>query len=189
MSDPLFDSNRALFAKTTIGQQEIQSRALGLSPITRRLLILIDGKRNFQELATYVAGHNLDALLGELQTKGCIEVVAVLAVATSVATAPQARATNPATPAAAPESNEISKLPDASTRSAKEVDMARHFMMNTINTVFQQNTRLTLLEAIFSCKTVDDVRRVYPKWLETMSASTIGTRRLPEFHKKLFQVL
>ena len=48
MPDPLFDSSRALFAKTAMGQQEIQSRALRLSPITRRLLILIDGKRGFQ---------------------------------------------------------------------------------------------------------------------------------------------
>lgn len=187
MSDPLFDSSLALFAKTAIGQQEIQSRALGLSPITRRLLILIDGKRNFQELTPFVAGHDLAALLGELQTAGCIEVTAVQPVPASPAS--QAPAPNPAGLATAPEFHELTSLPEASTRSAKEVDMARHFMMNTVNTVFQQNTRLTLMGAIFACKTVNDVRRVYPRWLETMSSSTIGVKRLPEFRAKLFQVL
>lgn len=189
MSDPLFDPSRALFAKSALGQQEIQSRALGLSPITRRLLILIDGKRNFQELSSFVAGHDLGVLLGELQAIGCIEVSAVLPVATSVTVPPQTLVPNPGNPSAAPVSHELARLPEASTRSAKQVDMARHFMMNTVNTVFQQNTRLTLMEAIFSCKTVDDVRRVYPRWAETMSASAIGARRLPEFREKLFQVL
>lgn len=189
MSDPLFDPSRALFAKSALGQQEIQSRALRLSPITRRLLILIDGKRNFQELSTFVAGHDLSVLLGELQATGCIEVTAVLPAAASPAAPAQAHAPHPASPAAAPESHELAGLPEASTRSAKEVDMARHFMMNTVNTVFQQNSRLTLMGAIFSCKTADDARRIYPKWAETMSASAIGARRLPEFREKLFQVL
>ena len=80
-------------------------------------------------------------------------------------------------------------LPDPTTRTAKEVDMARHFMMNTVNTIFQANTRLTLLEAIHACKSVEDVRRVYPKWAETIGSSAIGAKRLPEFREKLFKVL
>lgn len=149
MSDPLFDSSRALFTKTALGQQEIQSRAQGLSPITRRLLILIDGKRSFQELTTFVTGHDLGDLLSEPQTKACIEVASVLPTANATALAPAAPAPRPADPVTAPASHELATLPEASTRSAKEVDMARHFMTNTINTVFQQNTRVTLMEAIF----------------------------------------
>ncbi|MCI4441460.1 MAG: hypothetical protein JHC36_09665 [Tibeticola sp.] len=67
--------------------------------------------------------------------------------------------------------------------------MARNFMMNTVNTIFQPNTRLSLLEAIFACKTVEEVRRVYPRWAETIASSTIGAKRLPEFREKLFKVL
>lgn len=186
MSDSMLDSTRCLFTKTAVGQQEIQSRALRLGPMQRRLLILIDGKRNHQELSTFITGHDLTELLEELQAKGCVEATA----SPPAAAKPEARAANPAAaPAAATPTHELASLPDASTRSAKEVDMARHFMMNTVNIVFQQNTRLTLMEAIFACKTVEDVRRVYPKWVETMSASVIGARRLPEFREKLFQVL
>lgn len=186
MTDSTLDLSRALFAKTALGQQEIQSRALGLNPLVRRLLILVDGKRTFQELSTFVAGHDLTDLLGELQAKGCIEAAAV-PVAPS---APRARASAPESgPAATPAEKGLASLPEASTRTAKEVDMARNLMMNTVNTVFQQNTRLTLMEAIAGCNSVDDVRRVYPKWVETMSASSIGAKRLPEFQEKLFKVL
>jgi hypothetical protein len=185
MTDSTLDLSRALFVKTALGQQEIQSRALGLNPLVRRLLILVDGKRSFQELGTFVAGHDLADLLGELQTKGCIEATVLAAPS-----APSVRATAPqSSPAATPSEKGFASLPEASTRTAKEVDMARNFMMNTVNTVFQQNTRLTLMEAIAACNSVDDVRRVYPKWVETMSASSIGARRLPDFQEKLFKVL
>jgi hypothetical protein len=33
------------------------------------------------------------------------------------------------------------------------------------------------------------VRRVYPRWAETIASSTIGAKRLPEFREKLFKVL
>lgn len=183
MTDAATDFEHTIFGKSATGSQEIQSRTLGLSPLLRRLLILIDGKRKFQELTVFVSGNDLATLLGELLEKGCIEAVSVVAVAP----APPA----PVTPTAAlqPVDEYVAKLPPAHTRTPKQVDMARHFMMNTINTVFQQNTRLTLMEAIFGCKTVEDVRRVYPKWADTMNASVIGAKRMPEFREKLFQVL
>ncbi len=186
MPDQVLDLSRSLFAKTAVGQQEIQTRALKLAPVSRRLLILIDGKRSASELAAFVAGSDIAELLHELLDKGCIEVSAVLPP--------------PATPhAPAPEHKTslesdlvdhfLDKLPLASTRTAKEVDMARNFMMNTVNTIFQPNTRLTLLEAILSCKTTEQIRGIYPKWAETIGSSAIGAKRLPEFREKLMQVL
>lgn len=186
MTDDATDFENTIFGKSAAGSQEIQSRAMGLSPLLRRLLILIDGKRKFQELTVFVSGNDLTTLLGELLTKGCIEGVSVVAVAP---VAPATRAPSPPTAATQPVDDYVAKLPPANARTPKQVDMARHFMMNTINTVFQQNTRLTLMEAIFACKTVEDVRRVYPKWAETMNASVIGAKRMPEFREKLFQVL
>lgn len=181
MSDLKPDVTHTLFGKTELGLQEIQSRALRLGPIMRRTLILVDGKRSFEELSTFLVGHNLSDILLELQTLGCIEAKVKL----PAAAAPQ----KVDVPNAKSENDLLATLPEASTRTSKDVDMARNFMMNTVNTVFQQNTRLTLMEAIFACKSVDDVRRVYPKWADAMSASAIGTKRLPEFREKLFQVL
>ena len=50
MSDPK-EFAAAIYAKTALGQQEIQTRSLGLAPLVRRLLVLIDGKRNVVQLA------------------------------------------------------------------------------------------------------------------------------------------
>ena len=190
MPETSLDVRRTLFVKSSLGQQEISSRALGLAPLTRRMLILIDGKRSFEELEPMAGGQDLCELLQQLLDKGCIEASTVL-VATAL---PAAAAPTPASSAGAPVQGqlrtlEMQLLPNPTTRTAKEVDMARHFMMNTVNTIFQANTRLTLLEAIHACKSVEDVRRVYPKWAETIGSSAIGAKRLPEFREKLFKVL
>lgn len=67
--------------------------------------------------------------------------------------------------------------------------MARNFMTNSINTMFWQNTRLTLIKAIFAARTADELRRVYPVWAATMATIGIGAKRLPELRQKLFEVL
>jgi hypothetical protein len=192
MSNQVLDITRSVFAKTAAGQQEVQSRTLKLGAISRRLLILIDGKRSTPELASFVAGSDINQMLLELLGKGCIEASVIV---TGPANAPDPM------PAAVPLSYQVqptssipdddlqSQLPDPSSRTAKDVELARNFMMETVNTVFQANTRLTLLEAIFACKTVQDVRNVYPKWCDTINSSDIGAQRMPEFHEKLMQVL
>ena len=188
------DISHSVFAKTPLGQQEVQSRALKLGPVPRRLLILIDGKRNIQELTAFLTGNNLTALISELVEKGCIESTTPL-----LDTEPRpAPLTNPdplvdlhsyPTSLIAPSDGFLDQLPHANTRSAQDVEAARNFMMNAVNTVFQPNTRLTLLEAIFSCQTAQALRDVYPKWAETLNSSAIGAQYLPTFAQKLSEVL
>ncbi|MDO8717605.1 MAG: hypothetical protein Q7K20_01285 [Polaromonas sp.] len=174
MTDVSLDLAAATFAKTAAGIQEIQNRALGLQPMARRLLVLVDGKRSGKELAVFAAGHDAVGILGQLLAQGCIEALAVAEPA----------------PVAAPADNAgLSGLPQASERSAKEIEMARNFMTNTINTMFGQNMRLSLIESIFAARTADDLRQVYPVWAETMATIGVGAKRLPELRLKLFQVL
>ena len=123
MTDVLHDLSTAVFSKTVVGQQEIQTRSLNLAPMVRRLLVLVDGRRNAKDLATFVTGNDIKALLSQLLEQG------------------------------------------------------------------GQNTRLSLLEALLACKTTEDLRRVYPSWVDTLSASRIGVKRLPELRDKLFVVL
>lgn len=176
MTDATLDLAATTFAKTATGVQEIQSRALGLPPLTRR--VLVDGKRSGKELAAFVAGHDLADLLGQLLAQGCIEALAA------------ARPVAPAPKVLAPEGAEmLSGLPQAAMRSARETAMARNFMTNTVNTMFGQNMRLTLIESIHGARTAEDLRRVYPAWAETMASIGVGAKRLPELRHKLFQVL
>ena len=85
-----------------VGQQEIQSRAMGLSPLVRRTLVLVDGHRSGAELQVFLVGKGeIQSVLAELLDKGCIEAVA----RSSKAPAAVAAAASPAAlqPAAAPE--------------------------------------------------------------------------------------
>lgn len=182
MTAAALDLLHAVFTKTAVGQQEIQSRSLGLGPLPRRLLVLVDGKRSDQELAVFVPGQDIEALLNQLMALGCIEAQAP----TQAVAAPK-----PAAPGASvPGSDaDLAGLPPAESRSPKDVEMARHFMTNTTNTVFGMNLRLSTVEAIFGCQTTEDLRRVYPLWVATMNSSAVGAKRLPEFREKLFKVL
>ncbi|GAB4204795.1 MAG: hypothetical protein Fur0019_06000 [Tibeticola sp.] len=181
------DFTTTLLSKTPLGVEEMQARKLGLTPLERRVLILIDGKRNFQELAAMAGNVALPDILANLMEKGCIQATGQ--AAPPAAAAPPAQTVASVAGAGAAAAGELSGLPDPEMRSPKEVEMARNFMMNTVNTVFQPNTRLSLLEAIAACKTAEDARRVYPRWAETIASSAIGARRLPEFREKLLQVL
>ena len=61
-----------IFSKTARGAEEINTRAAGLSLHTRRVLIMVDGKRSITELAQYArAGEILD-VLSQLESAGLI---------------------------------------------------------------------------------------------------------------------
>ncbi|MBU0749689.1 MAG: hypothetical protein KKH21_01615 [Gammaproteobacteria bacterium] len=182
MADASIDHRHTIYAKTAAGQHEIQSRALGLSPLVRRLLLLVDGQRSGKDLEVFVAGHDVVAMFDELLAQGCIEAKATA----RPAAAPAAAAAKPAAPSA---SDDLGALPPADSRTAKELEMARNFMTNTVNNTFGHHNRISLIESIHACSTSEQLRGVYPHWVETMSSSAIGLKRLPELREKLFAVL
>jgi hypothetical protein len=64
-----------IFHKTTLGYEEVASRAHGLSARLRRCLILIDGKRNMRELMALLPGDDLSSLIQSLEVDGFIELI------------------------------------------------------------------------------------------------------------------
>jgi hypothetical protein len=188
MPDAAPDLTRAVFAKTAVGQQEIQTRSLGLGPLPRRLLVLVDGKRNGQELAAFVAGHDVNELLTQLMEKECIEAIVPVAPVIVVNASSMAHAADRHAPDSPPDTL-LAELPAAEMRDDKEVEMARSFMTNTVNFIFGQNTRMVMLEAISDCQTAQELRQIYPKWVELMLTNRDGAKRLPELRKQLSKVL
>ena len=79
--------------------------------------------------------------------------------------------------------------PPATSRSAKDNEMARNFMINSVNGIIGQHTRLSLIESIFHAQGTEGLRRVYPSWESTMRDHAVASRRLPELREKLFKVL
>lgn len=188
----------AVFAKTPLGQQEIQSRSLGLAPLVRRILVLVDGKRSFPDLAALLPeGSDVGQILQELLEQGCVEVMSRLkAPAASAATgaavsaptplAAEAKAATPSTDTAA---NPLNGLPPASSRTLKDNDMARNFMINSINAIIGQNMRISLIHDIFHADTTEKLREVYTAWESSLANTGMGAKRLPELRGKLFKVL
>ncbi|MGY8905203.1 MAG: hypothetical protein ACKVIH_11710 [Burkholderiales bacterium] len=92
---------RAIYHKSTKGLEEIAERKYKLLPRLRSVLILVDGKRTFEDLAKLSAamGDPFE-LLSQLLTDGFIETEAL--PESHVTTMPAAMAATPATAAPAP---------------------------------------------------------------------------------------
>lgn len=184
MSDSLTDFRATTFSKTAAGQQEIQSRSLGLSPLVRRLLVLVDGKRTGADLEMFAAGQDVLPLLGELVDRELVSMRAAPVPANPMpAATPQPAAGGRAT------TDWLAALPPAESRSAKELEMARNFMTNTVNNIFGHHNRISLVEAIHGCSSSSELRDVYDMWANALESSAAGHKRLPEFREKLFAVL
>ncbi|QAU34817.1 hypothetical protein [Janthinobacterium sp. 17J80-10] len=133
-----------VYSKTPKGQEEIKTRAAGLSQRMRQILIFIDGKRSRDDLFGMLKGDDMDHLLASLVAQGLAEVtgdvatrttapspsasVASVAAVTAVATAAAAASPRPATPEPAkPSSAEIERRRREEEAQA-ELLMARSFM-------------------------------------------------------------
>jgi hypothetical protein len=64
-----------VFRKTTLGYEEIVSRANGLPPRLRRCLIMIDGKRSMLELMRLLPSDDLASIVQSLELEGYIELI------------------------------------------------------------------------------------------------------------------
>jgi hypothetical protein len=77
-----------VFHKSAKGTEAIATRQHGLTPRLRTLLILIDGKRSFEDLAKLSQQGDTEQLLGQLLDQGFIEPCAAEVAAAPVSSAP-----------------------------------------------------------------------------------------------------
>ena len=62
-----------IYRKTDKGKREVVDHAFGLESHVRRLLIMIDGQRDLEELSVYVRVGELDTILDRLVSGGFVE--------------------------------------------------------------------------------------------------------------------
>jgi hypothetical protein len=62
-----------IYTKTDRGNDEVRQRTDSISPLARRVLIMVDGKRTEDELRWVVRDGQLDHVLAELRAHGLIE--------------------------------------------------------------------------------------------------------------------
>lgn len=167
-----------LFAKTPQGVAEVEKRAAGLTPRQRRVLIMIDGKRTVDELAAMALIEDLPGTLALLTEGGLIERVATVAAVA----APAAAVADPLTEA--PAFREVPATP-----SARDLDMARNFITNTLRTFCGPATHLSIVEAVHAAKTHEEMRAQFMPWLEAIMETRSGRGRAAELRAELLKVI
>ncbi|WP_415033546.1 MarR family transcriptional regulator [Azonexus sp.] len=164
----------AIFAKTAKGQAEITSKAGGLTPRVRRVLIFIDGKRSVDDLRGLVSADDLQITLGHLEEAGFIELI---------------------------QSSNGKRPPDPTPTSItafrplpNEVDpvllqQARNFMTNTLNAFIGTLGASSLLQRITQAQTHEHLRALFDEWFHTLVNSREGRREAEALRGKLLQVI
>lgn len=182
MADTPLLSTDDVFVKTALGQQEIQQRTLRLGLLERRVLLLVDGQRTVGDLAALAGNADASALLAELVARGCI-------ARTGTARPRAAPAGAAAAPTAARSDDPLATLPPASDRSAEQVEMARHFMINSVSRLMDPVMSAPFRMKIQACGSAAELRGYYAEWAQAVGAGWGGGKRLNELRPKLFEVL
>ncbi|WP_265947930.1 hypothetical protein [Dechloromonas sp. A34] len=162
------------FAKTPKGQDEISTKAGGLTPRQRRVLIMIDGKRTVDELRSMLQADDLQHTLGLLEEDGYIEV----ASDTGKAGTP---------PAQLPSITAFGELP--ATPDPIRMQHARNFMMNTLNAFVGALGTSSLLDKIENAQDHGTLRHLYDEWYHAIVMSREGKREAESLRTKLLAVI
>ena len=167
----------AVFAKTPKGQDEIGTKAGGLTPRQRRVLIMVDGKRTVDELRAMLQADDLQHTLGLLEEEGFIQVTALINGHVK-AIAPDA---------VLPSITAFADLPE--THDPLRLQQARNFMMNTLNVFVGSLGASSLIERVENAKGHDGLRTLYDEWYHAIVMSREGKREAESLRGKLLNVI
>lgn len=163
-----------IFSKTPKGINEITTKAGGLTPRVRRVLIFIDGKRPVDELRSMLLADDLQHTLGMLEEAGYIELVG--------------RSDPSAVPGATlPSITAFSDLP--TQVDPVRLQKARNFMANTLNAFVGALGTSSLLDRIELASSHAELRALYVEWYHAIVMSRDGRREAESLRSKLLAVI
>lgn len=166
-----------IFAKTPKGQEELTAKTGGLTPRQRRVLIMVDGKRTVNELREMLLSDDLQHTLGLLEESGFIEVSGLKDAA---------GATQPAPDGPLPS---ITAFRPVDATSAKDMDLARNFIQNTLKTFCGPFAHLHIVEAAYAAKSHEELRLQFDPWFHAVVQTREGRRRAEELRTLLLRVI
>jgi hypothetical protein len=162
-------SAATIYVKTPKGIEEINNRSHGLPPRLRQVLILLDGKRDSDEIAQMLPDGESEALLTKLVDGG---FVVPLQSAPEKETAP----------------GKLAVKIERPENDAERFEMAKHFMRNTINT-FLGGMGSGLINQIDKCTNFDELRQHFGSWKEAIELSGDGRKQLADLENRLAALL
>ncbi len=149
--------------KTPKGIEAVEKRTHGLPMRARQVLIMIDGKRDYDTLLTMFPGDVLPAAYQQLLDDGFI-----------VALGRPAAVTTRQSPTPANDEERLA--------------MARNFMMNTLD-AFVGLAASSLISRIEACPSIEALRHLFNDWHDAVALSGDGRKRLGELAAKLAALL
>ena len=170
-------TTNAVFAKTALGREELTQRSGKLTPRQRRVLIFIDGRNTVEDLRALVSADDLTHTLGLLEEEGFIQLEGLRDESGEIS---QSDAPLPSITAFPP-------LPEVTDE--KRLDMARHFMVNTIKTFCGGYSHFNLQADIFASADHQTLRTHYDAWYHAIVQSRDGRRRCEELRAQLLKVI
>ncbi len=163
-----------VYRKTAAGQIEVAARSGSLSLATRRVLILVDGKRSVAELAPLLPGE-IGSAIDMLVEKGYIEP------AGSVDAAPVAPAAPAASATVSPAPRTLSDVSDPSRFMS--IDEAKRRAVRELTDRLGPGAEYIALK-IEQCRGVDELRACLHD-AERVLVNTLGERAAQEFRLAL----
>lgn len=166
-----------VFTKTVKGHEAVATRSGDLSPRVRRVLILVDGRRTVEALRELVAADDLTHTLGALEELGLIAVQNVIS--------DEGIRREPDGPL--PSITAFRPLPAA--LNPRELEMARHFMINTLKTFSTVHAPISLMTSIGGASSHEELRSHFANWYRMIVDSRAGRRRAEDLREDLLKVL
>lgn len=160
----------SIFAKTPKGHEEIETRSYGLHPRMRRLLILIDGMRETEALASILNDSRFEETIASLEAEGYVERKVGPQVVTDVEGVPPPTITSP--PA-----------------GEGQLELARNFMMNTLKAFNGPYNKLSLMQRIHGCSSREELQALFADWLSSINETHAGRKRAEELTERLQAVM
>jgi hypothetical protein len=115
-----------IYVKTPKGVAEVGARGAQLSMVTRRVLIMMDGKRTVDDLAVYVRAGEIGAIITQLESEGLAEKAGAVAATTMIprATSESAPAETPTIAPPVPEERDLGPitLEEVKRRAVRELN-------------------------------------------------------------------
>lgn len=163
-----------IFSKTRKGYEEIETRAGGLGPRIRRVLIFVDGKRSVEDLRGMLQYDDLQHTLGMLEEDGFIEL--------------NAQASTPDAASLAMASLTAFRLHPPGDDPVR-LQKARNFMLNTLNAFVGALGTSSLQDRVEAARSPAELRALFDEWYHAIVSSRDGRREAEQLRSKLLEVI
>ncbi len=170
-----------IFVKTKKGIAEIEHHSSDLNLRVRRVLIQIDGKRSVDEINDLGLADDLSQVIAKLERDGFITVL-------------EGTVTKPIAAKVVPKVEDIQrkdvtfrKIPVPS--NPKDIEMSKNFMLNTIQNFCGPWAHLSVITAISSATTHEEIRSYFTPWHEAIIGTREGRRQIDELTASLLKVI